>query len=192
MFTSFQRRDLVLCLLLAGLMFATRGHHFASALHLPDASNAIFFLAGFLLSPALALPLLLLEAMGIDYVAITWGGVSSFCVSPAYLLLLPSFGTLWLAGRWCGKRFAAGTGHFAAYAGAALLATAIAELLASGGFYFFSGRFAEPNFAGLLSRLVTYAPPVFASAALWLGLAALLHLALAARRRAKDRDGLAG
>ncbi len=33
-------------LLLAALMTATRSHHFASTLHLPDASWAGFFLAG--------------------------------------------------------------------------------------------------------------------------------------------------
>jgi hypothetical protein len=33
-------------LLLAALMLATRSHHFASPLHLPDASWAVFFLAG--------------------------------------------------------------------------------------------------------------------------------------------------
>jgi hypothetical protein len=42
-------RALPVGLLLAALIAATRSHHFASALHLPDASWAVFFLAGALL-----------------------------------------------------------------------------------------------------------------------------------------------
>ena len=43
---------------LAALMAATRSHHFASVTHLPDASWAVFFLAGFI-SAALGFPALL-------------------------------------------------------------------------------------------------------------------------------------
>ncbi len=40
------RSALAIGLSLALLMAATRSHHFATALHLPDASWAVFFLAG--------------------------------------------------------------------------------------------------------------------------------------------------
>lgn len=58
------------------LMALTRYGHFGSALSLPDASLAVFFLAGFYL-PAWMLPVLLIEAVGIDYLATTVGGVSA-------------------------------------------------------------------------------------------------------------------
>src|SRR5690554_3136356 len=44
---------------LAVLMAATRSHHFASVTHLPDASWAVFFLAGFYLRPLWVFPALL-------------------------------------------------------------------------------------------------------------------------------------
>ena len=46
---------------LIGLMAVTRSHHFDSLTHLPDASLAVFLIAGVLL-PQLALPVLLLAA----------------------------------------------------------------------------------------------------------------------------------
>jgi len=96
--SSPSRTQVFVGLLLAMLMTATRSHHVADLTHLPDASWAVFFLAGFYL-PTLAFGGLLALAALIDYVAITWGGVSSFCVSPAYGFLLPAYGALWLAGR---------------------------------------------------------------------------------------------
>ena len=189
MFTSFSRRDLVVAILLAVLMIATRGHHLAAPLHLPDASNAIFFLAGLYLQPAILLPVLLVEAVAIDYAAITWGGVSSFCVTPAYLLLIPAFGALWLAGRWYARRFADLKRHPLAFGATLLFATMLAELLTSGGFYFLSGRFAEPTLGAFADRLATYAPPVLAATAMWVGIAVLVDLALAARRRSGGAAG---
>lgn len=44
------KQQFVLLALFALLMAATRFHHFGSALFLPDASLAVFFLAGFYLS----------------------------------------------------------------------------------------------------------------------------------------------
>jgi hypothetical protein len=57
---------------------------------------------------------------------------------------------------------------------------AVAQLLTSGGFYVFSGRFAEPTLAGFVARVVQYFPPMLGTFALYLGVAAVVHLALAA------------
>ncbi|HYR05226.1 MAG TPA: hypothetical protein VEP71_00935, partial [Gallionella sp.] len=54
---------------LMALMAATRMHHYASALHLPDASLAVFLLAGFFIASPLLFAGLLLEAGALDYVA---------------------------------------------------------------------------------------------------------------------------
>jgi hypothetical protein len=43
---STSKRTVMITLMLAALMAATRSHHFATALHLPDVSWAVFFLAG--------------------------------------------------------------------------------------------------------------------------------------------------
>jgi hypothetical protein len=89
---------------LAVLMAATCSHHFATALHVPDASWAVFFVAGFYLRPLWTFPALLALAGVSDYVAITSFGVSDFCMSPAYGFLLPAYGSLWFAGRWYAAR----------------------------------------------------------------------------------------
>ena len=62
----------------------------------------------------------------------------------------------------------------------------VAELLTSGGFYFFSGRFAEPTLAGFVPRFEQYFPRMLGTFALYLGAAATVHVALAAAFRRDD------
>ncbi|WP_372695558.1 hypothetical protein [Immundisolibacter sp.] len=158
-------------LLLAALMLATRSHHFASPLHLPDASWAVFFLAGALLPGWRPLAGLLGLAAVIDYVAIAFGGVSAFCVSPAYAALVPAYGALYAAGRWYARRHRPAASSLLPFAGAALTGTAVCELLSSGAFYVFSGRFAEPTLAQFGERLLRYFPLALEGMALYLGAA---------------------
>lgn len=178
MTTLTARQQTLVGLLLAAFMAATRSHHFAGLHHLPDASWAVFFLAGFYLRPAWAFAGLSLLAVASDYIAITWGGVSSFCVSPAYVMLLPAYGALWLAGRWYGRQHRERIATLVPLAIAVLGGAAVCELLSSGGFYFFSGRFAEPNLAEFLPRLAKYFPHALSTLALYLGAAVLVHAAL--------------
>ena len=84
-----QRIQLVAITLII-IMALTRFGHVGSAFSLPDASLAVFFLAGFTVSGLGFLVLLLLEAGLIDYLAITQFNVSDFCMSPAYLCLNPN------------------------------------------------------------------------------------------------------
>jgi hypothetical protein len=93
------KRTLAITSVLATLMLATRYHNFGSALHLPDASLAMFFLAGFYLRPAWLFPFYLLEAGLIYYLVIMLGGVSDWCVTPAYGFLIPTYACLWYGGR---------------------------------------------------------------------------------------------
>ena len=85
-----RNNQLIVAFILVLLMAVTRGHHFASLNHLPGASWAVFFLAGAYLRPLWVFPALFLEAALLDFAAISWSGVSSFCVSPAYIFLLPA------------------------------------------------------------------------------------------------------
>ncbi len=133
----------------------------------------MFFLAGFLLCAAWVFPALLAEAVLVDLAAVTWGGVSAFCISPAYLLLLPAYGLMWGVGRWNGERYRIGQGTLGSLAASLLFAALGSEFLASGGFYLFSGRFADPSLSELAARLVTYFPATLGALVLYLGLAAL-------------------
>lgn len=177
-----KRHQIWIGITLVALVAATHGHHFASALHLPPATWAVFFLAGFYLRSAWAFGALLAEVVAIDYVAIALGGVSAFCVSPAYGFLLPAYGTLWLAGRWFAARYSFGMNALPALGASLLASVTLAEIFTSGGFYFFSGRFAETSLAEFGSRLVKYFPHSLESFAFWIGIALAVHLAFAVVR----------
>ncbi|BBJ00443.1 hypothetical protein FGKAn22_21350 [Ferrigenium kumadai] len=183
MFSLSKRNTTVLVVALSAVMWATRGHHLATTTHLPDASWAIFFLLGFYAARRSLLPLFLAQAAVIDYLAITHFGVSDFCVTPAYALLLPAYSVLWLAGRWYAARYQFNLRTLPLFAGAATVGISACELISSGGFYFLGGRFAEPTLAEFGSRLAQYFPYSLGNAALYLGCAALIHVALVISQR---------
>lgn len=176
-----------LLLILAVLLASTRNHHFASYTHLPDASWAVFFLAGFYLGRARDLILLLAMAIISDYVAISGFGISDACVSPAYIFLLPAYGALWMAGTLYARCYRFEPETLLPLAGLAFLGTAACELLSSGGFYFFSGRFAETSLTGFGDRWLNYFPQSLEGLAFYLCFAAIAHVALTLGR---ERNGL--
>jgi hypothetical protein len=176
-------------LALAGLMLATRSSYLSGVHHMPNASWAVFFLAGVYLRPAWAFGALLTGAATSDYVAITFGGVSAFCVTPAYAMLLPAYGSLWLAGRWTSRQNLDGWSALAALAGAALLSAATAELLSSGGFYFLGGRYVDPTLAEFGERFVRYFPRNLVSLAIYLSLAGVVHGAIRSASTLKSGAG---
>ncbi|SEQ83234.1 hypothetical protein SAMN04244573_02340 [Azotobacter beijerinckii] len=180
------RSQLVAGVALALLMVMTRGQHFAT-LNLPSASWAVFFLAGALLSPRWVFPALFLEASLLDLVATGWMGVSDWCVSPAYWLLLPAYGSLWLGGRIFAvlQRDSLDRLDSLAVLGLAVVFSAfVCYLFSGGGFYFFSGRYPEPTFADFVQRVLTYYPRYLGSLALYVGLAAVLYAGFGARLKA--------
>lgn len=150
--------------LLAMLMLATRWHHFGDALHLPDASLAIFFIAGIFLSSVLAFAALLLEAGAIDWIATSVGGVSDWCLSPAYWFLIPTYGALWGAGRWYARVHRRRLSALIPLCGALFTSTSIAFLISNGSFYALSGRFPEMNWTEYAARVAQYYPPYLMSA----------------------------
>ena len=155
---------------LALLMAATRSHHFATPTALPDASWAVFFLAGaWLASPRWFVALLAL-AVGIDAYAVGVAGVPGYCVTPAYAALLPSYLLLWVAGRGVASRQASVPADVARWALALCASAALAELCASGAFYAFGGRFGAPTLAGFLQRELVFFPPMLGAMALYVAL----------------------
>ncbi len=124
---------------LIALMVLTRYHHFGDALHLPDASLAVFVFAGYYRKPSLLAFLLVLAGL-IDYVAIA-NGTSAWCVSPAYLFLLPTYAVMWLAGRYCSHYKAFDFIGLSLNFGVVMLASTAAFIISNGSFYLFSGRF---------------------------------------------------
>lgn len=169
------RNQLFIGLLLALLMAVTRGQHFASV-NLPSASWAVFFLAGMLLRPRWVFPALFALATVLDYSMVAMGSVDNWCTSPAYWVLVPAYGALWLGGRlyagWHRDRFSS----LAVLVLSVLVAAFICHLLSSGGFYFLSGRYAEPTLAGFLPRIGHYYPRFLSNMALYIGVATALYI----------------
>lgn len=170
------RSQLIIGSLLIALMLITRGHHFATIDHLPSASWAVFFLAGFYLSSKWMFPLLLTQAAFMDFAAITWGGISSFCVSPAYPLLIPAYGILWLGGRWYTKYYKFDFKTLMPLSSSIFVATAVSTVISNGGFYFFSGRYAEPTLIEFGHRFIKYYPSSLSNLAFYIAIAMICHI----------------
>lgn len=154
------RSDLYPIFGLAVLMAVTRFHHFA---FLPDASLAVFFLAGLFWTSPWRLALFLAEAGLIDYLAVTYGGINSWCITPAYAFLIPTYGVLWLGGRLsrgCSLDEALGIASvFAVLLGSALIAFGLSNI----SFYVLSGYFAELDFKSYTIQVLPYLVPYLAA-----------------------------
>ena len=177
MLTLSKTNQVLIGVVLTILLVATRGHHFASMINLPSATLAVFFLAGVYLRPTWALPVLLALCAGLDYAAITFGGVNNFCVTPAYGFLLPAYGVMWLAGRWLAKRYSFNWATMLLLTISLAVSAALSELFSSGGFYFFGDRYASPTLAEFGPRLVKYFPHQLEGLAFWMGVAVVVHVA---------------
>jgi len=169
------RHQLSIGLTLILLMVLTRGQHLSLVGYVPDASWAVFFLAGIYLRPVWALPAYMIVALVLDIAAVTWGGVSGFCISPAYFMLVPAHAFLWGAGRWCRRAHRNVFSTLLNLSVAVLLSSALAELFSSGGFYLFSGRFADLSLAEMSSRFLTYYPFSLEALTLYVGMAVMVH-----------------
>jgi hypothetical protein len=170
------RPQWIVGLVLASVMAVTRGGHFATLDPLPESSWAVFLLAGVYLRSWLVLPALLLEAALLDWSAVAIGGISTFCVSVAYVALIPAYAALWGAGRWYAAVYRPQLATLFHLALAVFGGGLACELISSGSFYFFSGRFAEPTLAGLVPRLLRFAPNNVSTVALYTVVAAAVHV----------------
>lgn len=158
------------------LMVLTRSSHTGTAVDLPDASWAVFFVAAFYLRAAALFPLFMLAAWLIDLSAVKLGGVSDFCVTPAYFTLVPAYGALWLAGSWYAGIHRERLATLLPLTVSFVLAAALCDLFSSGGFYLYSGYFQDPSWGEYVTRTITYFPSFLLTAALYLALAACTHL----------------
>jgi len=142
------------------LMAATRVHHFGSAFSLPDASLAAFFLAGMLVNHRALLLVLLVEAGLLDYWAINQLGVSDYCITPAYIFLIPTYATMWFAGR-CSKLFSWSMPFTLL---AAAVATSVAFIISNTSFFLFSSYFTETSVPDYARSVAEYYQPYLVSA----------------------------
>ncbi len=167
---------------LAALMAATRLNHFGA---IPDASWAVFFIAGFYLRGSVrwAFPALMAVAVAVDYIVITGSGQnfwSHYCVSPGYWFLVPAHLSMWLGGSLLRRQYRRGSlNSLVLLVALAFASVAACHLFAQGGFYWLSDAVANPTVAGWARNYADWFLPYLRTASIYIALAAVLHLALA-------------
>ncbi|HZD53091.1 MAG TPA: hypothetical protein VE175_08590 [Woeseiaceae bacterium] len=152
-----RRQQFMIGLILAAVMAATRFNHFGSSLSLPDASLAVFFIAGIYLRRTIWFPILIVEAGLMDWASI-WGGVSDWCVTAAYGFLIPTYASLWFAGRWYARRARIEWRTLLPLLGSLGTALVVAFTISNASFYLLSGYFDELGWRDYVRGVIGYFP----------------------------------
>jgi len=164
----------------AMIMIATRFNHFGDALHLPDASMALFFLGGIYLRKHLAFLGFVILSVLIDWYSVSYAGVSDFCITIAYSFMPLAYAVLWYAGRLLAPRYDGSLASHARVFAGLLVSATLSYAVSNGAFYWLGGRYPDPNMAQYLQRFAQWAP-LFVRAAAGYVLAAQLVQALVFR-----------
>jgi len=165
--------------LLALILVVTRLNHFALV---PDASWAVFFIAGFYLrgSARWAFPLLMALAVLADFIVISGQGIafwSHYCMSPGYWCLLAAYGALWFGGSWLRSRHAGvGLRSLGMLTLTLLAATSVCFVISNGSFYWLGTSVAEPTMNGWLVNMGHWYLTFLGTTAAYVGIAAALHV----------------
>lgn len=160
---------------LVALMAATRFDHFGSINTLPDASLAVFFIAGVYVGRFWVFPLLLIETGVIDYVAITQGGVSDYCISGGYAFLIPAYAVMWIGGRQFTDKQLFNVDVAMKMLVSIIVAVSAAFVISNVGFYLYSSNFGELGVWEYTTRVMRYYPPYVTTALLYSTLILALH-----------------
>jgi hypothetical protein len=163
--TQHNRTDLWIPLGLVALLLATRVGHFGTAWVPPNATLAVFFLAGLAVTSGWFFALLAGLCIATDGLALSLG-TSAACMSPAYVFMVPAHLMLFGAGRWAGRQ---GAGVPAA-ALALVVGTAAFFLVSNASFYLLSGKFADMGVLEYASRVARYFPFYLGMTALYVGI----------------------
>lgn len=180
MFLLDARSERIAALLLAVLMAVTRIHHFGVGTIAPDASTAVFFLAGLLLASPLWFVAFSLLAIALDGVALGIVGVADACMTVGYWLLFAGYLALWYAGR-LGRRIAKLDLVQAAKLAGLAAGGVVAFFVLSNLGYYFGGGFDESMGAAEYASRVSRYFPAYLIATLAYGAAGAAVLALAER-----------
>lgn len=155
---------LMVLLGLAALIAVTRTTHFGTSELLPDASLAAFLLGGLLLQRACGFAALLAVAFGADVLSAQTATEAGWCLTPAYFGLIPTYGVLWLAGRWLEKTRL----EFIASTSMTLAAISLAFVVSNATWYVFSGTLDGMGAAEFAQKVAQYFTPYMGSALLYL------------------------
>jgi hypothetical protein len=158
MFVLEARTERIAILALTVLMAATRIEHFGAGQITPDASTAVFFLAGLLIGNPLWLLAFLAEALLLDLTAIKVVGVEAVCVTLGYGLMIPAYSALWLAARWVLKTDKLSVSSVAKLVCACSIGVLGFFLFSNIGYYFGGGFESSMGLEEYARRVVRYFP----------------------------------
>lgn len=177
--TLSQPQRIGLFILLALVMAGTRINHFAA---MPDASWAVFLVAGFYLRGSMrwAFPLLVAFAALVDFLVISSQGLSfwnHYCMSAAYWFLLPAYAVMWFAGSVLRSQYQAiGWRSLGLLLVATFAATSLCFLISNGSFYWLSDSVASPSFGGWMQNLADWYLPYLRTTTAWICVATAAHV----------------
>lgn len=156
MFVLDAKSERIAALLLAVLMAATRIHHFGVGAIAPDASTAVFFLAGLLLTSGWWFVAFSIAAILLDAVALGLIGVADACMTLGYWTLFAGYGALWYAGRLARSVERFDLPGTARILGLAVAGTVAFFVLSNAGYYYGGGYDASLGAAEYVSRVSRY------------------------------------
>jgi len=159
-------------------MVLTRSHYFSL---LPDASWAVFFIAGFYLHSwkRWVFPSLIGLAVLVDWQVITAQGIrfwQHYCISIGYGCLLPAYFVMWAGGQWLQQHNQRPIRQRVTLFLLSLSSSvALCHLLAQGGFYWLSESISDPTFSGWAKNYVRWFLPYWSVALLYTSSALWIH-----------------
>jgi len=168
--------QIIIYLVLALLMILTRPYHFASALHLPSASLAVFFLCGFFQSRFSTFMLFFALSVIIDLASSYVRGAFGDCITPSYPFLIIGYFSLWYSGKHCFFILNKTTEKhlpraFIKTLTGLLIASSVAFLTSNASYYWLSGKFEQLSISQYSSRVAQYYLPYIQSPFLYVGIA---------------------
>ena len=167
--------------MLALTMASTRfAGHLGTAWSPPDASWAVFFIAGFYLPREWrwALPALIFEAVAIDIASIRFCGVSNFCVTAAYWFNAPAYAALWIGGAWLRSGYEGQPRDLGRLAVSMSISVSVSFLLTQGSFYWLGGRIPQPSLGGWWSNFTAWYGYFMAVSSGYVAVVAVVHAAV--------------
>jgi hypothetical protein len=172
---------------LVALMVFTRSGHLGTAWSPPDASWAVLYLAGFYFAREWrwALPTLLCTAMAVDFIVIRDFGVSAYCVTMAYVFMVPAYALLWLGGTWMRRAYRHDLADLPRWLASLGISASLCFFLTNASFYWLGGRIPDPTLGGWWQNFAQWYPGFIGVPFVYVGIAALLHTALARPARAR-------
>ncbi|MCF6189044.1 MAG: hypothetical protein L3J51_01035 [Cocleimonas sp.] len=176
----FQKSKYLIGGLLLLAMIVTRGNITA---HLQDASWAIFFMVGFYLRGGslghYAFPAFFLAAFVIDLIVIdAVNGGTHYCFTPSYPFLIPSYFSMWFAGRWFANNYQESTLDLFKFVTAAFVGTVVCFFISNVGFYFFADKFETMSIAEYAQAVAKYLPGYLKTTGIYLSFIGLVHFAI--------------